>query len=156
VTRLGVKPALIGGLLLVGAGLLYFTQISPNGSYMSDLFPGFIMLGIGLGFTFVPISIAALAGVTGHDAGLASGLINTSQQIGGALGLAILTTVQVTHTNSLLESGTAFKSAFTSGVALAFWVAAGVAAAAIVTTLLVLKRSDLRVEDPQVVHAPAA
>ena len=74
VTKTGVKPALLGGLTLVGGGLVLFTQISPTGSYMTDLFPGFIILGIGLGFTFVPISIAALAGVTGRDAGLASGL----------------------------------------------------------------------------------
>ena len=82
-----------------------FTQISPNGSYFTDLFPGFIILGIGLGFTFVPISIAALAGVTGRDAGLASGLINTSQQIGGALGLAILTTVATSHISKLAPNG---------------------------------------------------
>jgi len=146
VTRLGVKPALIGGLALVGGGLVYFTQISPNGSYFVDLFPGFIILGIGLGFSFVPISIAALAGVTGHDAGLASGLINTSQQIGGALGLAILTTVSSTHTNSLLAEGKSVIQATTSGFSLAFWVGAGVAALSIVTALVVLKRRELEVE----------
>jgi EmrB/QacA subfamily drug resistance transporter len=156
VTRLGVKPALLGGLILTGGGLVYFTQISANGSYFHDLFPGFIMLGIGLGFTFVPISIAALAGVTGHDAGLASGLINTSQQIGGALGLAILTTVQVTHTESLVKSGVNPAEAFTSGATLAFWVAAGVAAAAVVTTLLVVRRGDLQVQpETEAVLEPA-
>jgi EmrB/QacA subfamily drug resistance transporter len=154
VTKLGIKPALIGGLTLVGGGLVYFTQISPTGSYFVDLFPGFIILGIGLGFTFVPISIAALAGVTGRDAGLASGLINTSQQIGGALGLAILTTVYATHSSSLLRSGTPRASALTSGFALAFWVAAGVAAAAIVTTLLIVRRRDLQVQaEPATVPA---
>jgi EmrB/QacA subfamily drug resistance transporter len=146
VTRLGVKLALLGGLALTGGGLVYFTQISATGSYFHDLFPGFVMLGIGLGFTFVPISILALAGVTGRDAGLASGLINTSQQIGGALGLAILTTVQVTHTDSLVEAGENPAVAFTSGATLAFWVAAGVALAAIVTTLLVVRRGDLQVQ----------
>ncbi len=145
VTRLGVKPVLTTGLMMVGGGLIYFTQISATGSYWKDLFPGFILLGFGLGFAFVPISIAALAGVTGRDAGLASGLINTAQQIGGALGLAILTTVSTTHTSSLLKHGTAPLSAKTSGFALAFWVAAGVCAASILTTLLVLKRQDLRV-----------
>ena len=105
VTKTGVKPALLGGLALVGGGLVLFTQISPTGSYMTDLFPGFIILGIGLGFTFVPISIAALAGVTGRDAGLASGLINTSQQIGGALGLALLTTVATSHISKLAPNG---------------------------------------------------
>ncbi len=146
VTRLGVKPVLTAGLALVGGGLVYFAQISASGSYFSDLFPGFIILGIGLGFSFVPISIAALAGVTGRDAGLASGLINTSQQIGGALGLAILTTVSTTHTGSLLKHGTPKLEAITSGFSLAFWVGAGLAASSIVTTLVVLRRRDLRLE----------
>jgi EmrB/QacA subfamily drug resistance transporter len=143
VTKLGVKPALIGGLALTGGGLVYFTQISPTGSYLVDLFPGFVILGIGLGFTFVPISIAALAGVTGRDAGLASGLINTSQQIGGALGLAILTTVSTSHTRTLLKDGTPRPEALTSGFSVAFWVAAGVAAAAILTTVLIVRRREL-------------
>jgi MFS family permease len=156
VTRVGVKPALLGGLALVGGGLVYFTQISPNGSYMTDLFPGFIILGIGLGFTFVPISIAALAGVTGKDAGLASGLINTSQQIGGALGLAILTTVSTHHTVTLLKKGESQAQAFTSGYALAFWVAAGVALAAILTTILIVRRSDLQVTAETATASPVA
>ena len=110
---------------------------------MTDLFPGFIVLGIGLGFTFVPISIAALAGVTGRDAGLASGLINTSQQIGGALGLALLTTVATTRIDNLAPNGHPTPADLTSGYAVAFWVAAGVAAAAIVTTLLIVRKEDL-------------
>ena len=146
VTRIGVKPALVFGLAMVGGGLVYFTQISATGSYFSDLFAGFIILGIGLGFTFVPISIAALAGVTGRDAGLASGLINTSQQIGGALGLAILTTVSTNHITSALKSGTPTPEALTSGYALAFWVAAALAGVAIVATLVLVKREDVAVE----------
>ncbi len=143
VTKTGVKPALLGGLTLVGGGLVLFTQISPTGSYMTDLFPGFIILGIGLGFTFVPISIAALAGVTGRDAGLASGLINTSQQIGGALGLALLTTVATSHISKLAPNGNPTPADLTSGYSLAFWVAAGVAAAAIVVTLVIVRKQDL-------------
>ncbi len=144
VTRVGVRPVLAVGLLFVGVALAYFTQISPNGSYWSDLFPGFLLLGFGLGCSFVPISIAALSGVTGKEAGLASGLINTSQQVGGALGLAILTTVSTTRTDNLLGSGVAPPSALTQGFQLAFWVAAGFAALAVATTLLVLRRQDLR------------
>jgi Major Facilitator Superfamily. len=97
VTRLGVKPVLSIGMITLTIGLLLFAQISVNGSYFSDLFPGFILVGIGLGFSFVPISIAALAGIEPQEAGLASGLINTSQQIGGALGVAILTTVAISR-----------------------------------------------------------
>src|SRR5262245_33570835 len=105
VTRAGVKPVLTVGMLLLAGGLAYFTQISVNGSYFGDLFIGFLLIGVGLGFSFVPVSIAALAGATGKEAGLASGLINTSQQIGGALGLAILTTVSTTRTTNLLDDG---------------------------------------------------
>jgi EmrB/QacA subfamily drug resistance transporter len=146
VTRLGVKPVLAVGFLLLGAGLAYFTQISPNGSYFSDLFPGFLMIGVGLGFSFVPISIAALGGVTAREAGLASGLINTSQQIGGAIGLAILTTVATTRTNNLLADGVAPPTALTDGFRLAFSVGVGFAVLALAVTLIALKRQDLRPE----------
>jgi EmrB/QacA subfamily drug resistance transporter len=152
VTRVGVRPVLAVGLLLLGGALAYFTQISANGSYWSDLFPGFLLMGVGLGFSFVPVSIAALSGVTGREAGLASGLINTSQQIGGALGLAILTTVSTTRTDNLLKNGVAAPVALTDGFQLAFWVAVGFALLALATTLLVLRRQDLR----EVAVAPAA
>jgi EmrB/QacA subfamily drug resistance transporter len=143
VTRMSVKPVLIVGLGLLGAGLIYFAQVSVDGSYVSDLLPGFILVGIGLGFSFVPVSIAALAGATDRDAGLASGLINTSQQIGGALGLAILTTVATTHTETLLKEGESAPQAFTSGYSLAFWVGAGFAAISILATVFALKGEDL-------------
>jgi EmrB/QacA subfamily drug resistance transporter len=144
VTRAGVKPVLVTGLGLVGGGLIYFTQISVNGSYVSDLLPGFLLLGIGLGFSFVPISIAALSGIEPREAGLASGLINTSQQIGGALGVAILTTVATTRTENLISEGTPQPNALTDGFSLAFWVAAGFAAISIIATLVAIKRSDLQ------------
>src|ERR671919_538343 len=86
VTRLGVKPVLVVGMTTLTAGLVYFTQVSVGGSYVGDLLPGFLLIAIGIGFSFVPISIAALAGVQDAEAGLASGLINTSQQIGGGRG----------------------------------------------------------------------
>jgi EmrB/QacA subfamily drug resistance transporter len=148
VTRVGVKPVLTFGLVFLGGGLVYFTQISANGSYVADLLPGFLLTGVGLGFSFVPISIAALSGVTGRDAGLASGLINTSQQIGGALGLAILTTVSTTRTTNLLTNGIAAPSALTDGFRLAFWVAVGFDAIALASALIVLRRDELRLEEP--------
>jgi len=156
VTRLGVKPVLITGLVLLGVGQLYFTQVSVNGSYVSDLLPGFILIGIGLGFSFVPVSIAALAGVTGRDAGLASGLINTSQQIGGALGLAILTTIATTHTDNLLASGEQRAQAFTSGYSYAFWAGVGFAALSAIATVFVLKREDLVQTDAEPAGAHAS
>jgi predicted MFS family arabinose efflux permease len=150
VTRLNVKPVLITGLSLLGAGLVYFTQVSVDGSYVADLLPGFLLIGVGLGFSFVPVSIAALAGITGRDAGLASGLINTSQQIGGALGLAILTTIATTHTDTLLKAGDDAPLAFTKGFSLAFWAGVAFAVISVVATVFALRREDLRA--PQ--HAP--
>ncbi len=109
----------------------------------TDLFPGFLLTGVGLGFSFVPVSIAALSGVAGREAGLASGLITTSQQIGGGIGLAILSTVSTTRTNNLLASGVAPPTALTDGYRLAFSVGVGLAVVAVVTTLVVLKRGQL-------------
>jgi MFS family permease len=131
------------GLALIGAGLLYYTQISVNGSYVTDFLPGFLLTGIGLGFSFVPVSIAALSGATNREAGLASGLITTSQQIGGAIGLAILTSVSTTRTNNLLSSGVGAPTAHTDGFRLAFLVAAGLAAVALVATLILLRPAPL-------------
>jgi EmrB/QacA subfamily drug resistance transporter len=156
VTRLGVKPVLATGLTLLGIGLILFTQVSVDGTYVTDLLPGFILVGVGLGFSFVPVSIAALAGVPGREAGLASGLINTSQQIGGALGLAILTTVSTTRTEDLTPPGQPpTLTALVDGYSAAFWVAAGFAAISLAVTLLVLKREDL-VSEPEAAHAPGS
>jgi EmrB/QacA subfamily drug resistance transporter len=146
VTRIGVKPVLSFGLLALGGGLAYFTQIPVDGKYLTNLFPGFLLIGVGLGFSFVPVSIAALTGVTGREAGLASGLINTSQQIGGALGLAILTTVSTTRTNHLLTQHVSTPTALTEGFRLAFWVGVGIAAIAVSLVLIVFGRGELRLE----------
>ena len=93
VTRFGFKPVLVTGLLVTAAGLLWFTQVDVGGSYVSDLLGPMMLAAVGLGLAFVSMTVAAVSGVEAHEAGLASGLINTSQQIGGALGLAILATV---------------------------------------------------------------
>jgi MFS family permease len=146
VTRVGVKPVLTLGLLMNLGGLIWFTQISVGGSYVADLLGGFLMIGVGLGFSFVPVSIAALGGVPPQEAGLASGLINTSQQIGGALGVAILTTVSTTTASDHLASGASRPQALVDGFSIAFWVAAAFAAAAILATLLTLRREDLTPE----------
>jgi EmrB/QacA subfamily drug resistance transporter len=139
VTRVGVRPILMVGMALIGAGLLYYTQISVNGSYVTDLLPGFLLTGIGLGFAFVPVSIAALTGVTSREAGLASGLITTSQQIGGGIGLAILISVSTTRTNNLLSTGVATPTALTDGFKLAFWVAVGFAVVSVLATAVLLR-----------------
>src|SRR5436309_7851126 len=115
VNRIGVKPALVIGMTSLTAGLVYFTQVSVGGSYLGDLLPGFLLVAVGLGFSFVPISIAALAGVQAHEAGLASGLINTSQQIGGALGIAALSTIATSRTSNALADGSTHAQALVDG-----------------------------------------
>ncbi len=153
VTKIGIRVALVIGMVLLGLGLLYFTQISVNGTYVGDLLPGFLLVGVGLGFSFVPVSIAALAGVQPQEAGLASGLINTSQQIGGALGVAILTTVAVTRTENLTEGGTDRAEALTSGFGLAFSVGLLFAVISLVATFLMLRDKDLK-QAAAAGHAP--
>jgi len=155
VTRVGVKPILAIGMGLLGGGLAYFTQVSVGGSYVSDLLPGFLLIGVGLGFAFVPVSIAALAGVDSHNAGLASGLINTSQQIGGAIGLAVLATVSTTRTENLLAKGTDQATALTSGFQIAFWVGVGLAAASLIATLVALRGKDLETVPAKTAPVPA-
>jgi EmrB/QacA subfamily drug resistance transporter len=143
VNRVGVKPVLTAGMAFLTAGLVYFTQVSVGGSYVGDLLPGFLLIAIGLGFSFVPISIAALAGVRPSEAGLASGLINTTQQIGGALGVAVLSTIATTTTSNAVETGTAVPTALTDGFQAAFIVGAAIALAGILAALLLIRRDEL-------------
>jgi EmrB/QacA subfamily drug resistance transporter len=146
VTRVGVKPVLVIGMTMLTAGLLYFTQVSVGGSYLGDLMPGFLIIGVGIGFSFVPISIAALAGVTPSEAGLASGLINTSQQIGGALGIAALSSIATSQTGDSLGNGSALPVALVDGFQTAFLVGAIVAALGVVASLTLIRRDELQVE----------
>jgi MFS family permease len=131
---------------MLAAGLLYFTQVSVGGSYLGDLLPGFLLIAIGLGFSFVPISIAALAGVRPSEAGLASGLFNTSQQIGGALGIAALSAVATSTTSDAVASGTAVPKALTDGFEAAFIWGGVVAAVGILVALVLVRRSDLEAQ----------
>ena len=138
-TKYGPRPVLAIGMALITGAMLWYTQISPSGAFVGNLLGGYLLMGVGMAFAFIPMSIAALAGVEQREAGLASGLINTSQQIGGALGVAVAATIAFTHATSLLKTGESQASAYTSGFALAFWVLAGVGAAAVVTTLLLVR-----------------
>jgi EmrB/QacA subfamily drug resistance transporter len=157
VTRLGVKPVLVVGMVSLTAGLLSFTQVSVNGSYLSDLLPGFLLTGLGIGFSFVPISIAALAGVRPAEAGLASGLFNTSQQIGGALGIAALSTIATSRTDDAVASGTALPVALVDGFTAAFAGGAVVAALGIVAALTLIRRDELEpMVEPELVLDLAA
>jgi predicted MFS family arabinose efflux permease len=143
VTRLGVKPVIVAGMAFLTAGLLYFTQVSVGGSYVADLLPGFLLIAVGLGFSFVPLSIAALAGVRAAEAGLASGLFNTSQQIGGALGIAALSAIATSTTENGVASGTSVPNALTDGFQTAFVWGGIIAALGILVGLLLVRESDL-------------
>ncbi len=147
VNRVGVKPVLVSGMTALSAGLIYFTQVSVGGSYVNDLLPGFLLIGIGLGFSFVPISIAALAGVQHSEAGLASGLINTSQQIGGAVGIAVLSTIATSTSAGAVDTGTALPSALTEGFQAAFAIGAAIALVGILVALFVVRGEDLVTEE---------
>ena len=144
VTRIGVKPALLIGMVSLTAGLLYFTQVSVDGSYLGDLLPGFLLIAVGLGFSFVPISIAALAGIEPHEAGLASGLINTTQQIGGAVGIAALSTIATTRTTDALAGGATKSSALVTGFHGAFWAGVIIAAVGVVAAFTLIRRDELK------------
>ena len=143
VTRIGVKPALVIGSVAMVSGLAYFTQVSANGSYVADLLPGFLLIAVGLGFSFVPISIAALAGIQPAEAGLASGLINTSQQIGGALGIAALSTIATSRTSDAIAGGSSRADALVSGFHGAFVAGGIVSVIGVVVALTLIRRDEL-------------
>ncbi|HMY27270.1 MAG TPA: MFS transporter, partial [Solirubrobacterales bacterium] len=138
VTRLGFKPVVITGMVTVGIALAWFSQISPDGTYLADVLVPSILAGIGLGLTFVPVTIAAMSGTKREEAGLASGLINTSQQVGGALGLAILSSIANSTTQDSFQTGASQLVALTDGYSQAFVVGACFAiAGAILAAILI-------------------
>jgi EmrB/QacA subfamily drug resistance transporter len=145
VTRLGFKPPLIAGLLLIAGGLVWFSQLPPHGSYAADILGPELLAAVGLGFAFVPVTIAAVTGTDPHEAGLASGLINTSQQVGGALGLAILATIANSRTQNLFHQGVHSSAvALTKGFDRAFLVGAGFAVAGAILSAVLISSRDSR------------
>ena len=145
VNRFGFKPPLIVGLLLIAGGLIWFSQLpGAGGSYWRDILGPSLLAAVGLGFSFVPVTIAAVSGTRPHEAGLASGLINTSQQVGGALGLAILATVANSRTQSLFHAGVHTSVALTKGYDRALLFGAGFAIAGAVLAALLISSRDSR------------
>ena len=146
VTKLGFKPVLIAGMVLVTVGLLWFTQLPEDGVYLEHILAPMVLAAVGLGFAFVPVTIAAVSGISPDDSGLASGLINTSQQIGGALGLAVLATIANTRTQDLLErrAGRPGRDpgALTEGFNVAFLAGAGFAVLGIVASIMMIRSAD--------------
>jgi EmrB/QacA subfamily drug resistance transporter len=145
VTRIGFKITLIAGMLLITAGLVWFAQVPPHGSYVSDLLGPMLLAAVGLGFAFVPVTIAAVTGIRPDQAGLASGLVNTSQQVGGALGLAILVAVANSTTTGQFSDGVRDRAvALTEGFQDAFMVGAGFALAGAILAALLISSRDAR------------
>jgi len=145
VTRIGFKPSLVMGMVFIAAGLLWFSRVSPDGTYVGDvLFPS-MLVAIGLGFSFVPVTIAAVTGTEPGEAGLASGLLNTTQQVGGALGLAIAATVANSTTRDAFAGGERNPAvALTEGFQDAFLVCAGFAILGAVLTAVLISSRDSR------------
>jgi EmrB/QacA subfamily drug resistance transporter len=139
VMRYGARTPLIAGLALVATGLLLFTQVPVDGVYATDMLPTMILLGIGAGLVFPSVVTLAMSSATPEDAGLASGLTNTTLQVGGALGLAVLATLSTTRTDNLLAEGASQATALVDGYQLAYFVAAGLLVAAVALAVGVLK-----------------
>jgi EmrB/QacA subfamily drug resistance transporter len=141
--RLGIRRLLPAGLLIAAAALVLYARLPVHGHYFWDLFPPFLLSGLGMAFVFVPMTIGALSGVKSSEAGIASGLINTSQQIGGAIGVAVATTIATTYTSRYLEShpgaGPTDAAALTHGFAMAFYGLAGLAAIAAVLSVVLVE-----------------
>ncbi|MCD6014242.1 MAG: transporter [Solirubrobacterales bacterium] len=146
VTKVGFKPILVAGMGLIAAGLFWFGQISPDGGFAADILGPSLLAAVGLGFAFVPQTIAAVSGVKEREAGLASGLINTSQQVGGALGLAVLATVAFPQIeDAAVEAGGPPTAAMlTDGYADAFTVGAGIAVVGVIAALTLIRSRDSR------------
>jgi EmrB/QacA subfamily drug resistance transporter len=147
VTRLGFKPVLLTGLAFVAAGLLWFSQVSVHGTYTADVLGPSLLAAVGLGFSFVPVTIAAMSGTEQSEAGLASGLINTSQQIGGALGLAILATIATARTDDVMSTRGGpgeLPRALTEGFQSAFLAGAGFAVLGVIAALFLIRSRDSR------------
>jgi hypothetical protein len=131
-----------GSSLCALRGLAFFSRAPEHASYLTDLLPVMVLLGIGAGLSFPALMTLAMSGATSRDSGLASGLVNTTQQVGGALGLAILATLSTTRSDTLLESGESTSSALMSGYHLAFLIATGLALAAIGLAATVLESGN--------------
>jgi EmrB/QacA subfamily drug resistance transporter len=147
IMRFGARTLLFPGLGLVAAGLVLFTRAPVDANYFVDVLPVLVLLGTGIGVCFPALMTIAMSGATKTDAGLASGLVNTSAQVGGALGLAVLATLSTSRSDALIDQGHSNASALTSGYHLAFWVAAGLVVAAIAVAATILQPEAEAMED---------
>jgi EmrB/QacA subfamily drug resistance transporter len=139
ITRFGARTVLMPGMVLVAAALVLFAQAPVDGDYLRDVFPVMILLALGIGVSFPALMTLAMSGATPQDAGLASGLVNTTAQVGGALGLAVLATVSASRTDDLLAGGESAAAALTGGYHTAFWIGAALVLAALLIAVTVLE-----------------
>ncbi len=143
VTRTSAKLVMALGMTMIGVGVLWATQVPTNGHFWQNLAGPFLIAGAGTAFAFIPVSIGALAGVAERDAGVASGLINTSQQLGGAIGVAVASTVAATHFHALVAHGHSTAAALTGGFQWALWVCGLTGLVAVPVTFVLIRRREL-------------
>jgi EmrB/QacA subfamily drug resistance transporter len=157
VTRTSAKLVMAFGMTLIGAGILWAAQVPANGHFWQNLAGPFFVAGAGTAFAFIPVSIGALAGISGPDAGVASGLLSTSQQLGGAIGVAVASTITATRVRALVAQGHSTSTALTGGFQLALWVCGLTGLVAVPVTFLLIRRREMGVPvDESVQHdAPA-
>ncbi len=156
IKRAGIRNVATSGIVLATIGMVVLTQLPVHGSYAGDLLPGLIPMSVGMGLTFVPITLMGTGGVTGEDAGLASGLFNTAQQVGGSLGLAILSTLAASQTSSLLHGSAGQLAARVSGYHVAFAAAAVMLGVGAVVLAALVRRRHVLTVDVDALPVPAA
>jgi len=147
--RFGPRATLIPSLVIIAAGLLVFARTPIDGTYLVDVLPAMILMGLGTGLAFPSLMTLAMSGATPADSGLASGLVNTSVQVGGAIGLAVLATLATERTEGLLADGEATAAALNSGYHLAYLIGAGLVVAAIAVVVTVLEPAPQASEEPE-------
>jgi len=149
ITRFGASSMVLSGLLLIAAGLALFARVPVDGRYLTDVLPSLILLGTGVGISFPALATLAMSGATESDAGLASGLVNTTMQVGAALGLAVLATLSATESAGLTRHGTPAAVALTDGYRLGLLVGAGLVVAAIAVAVTVIRADRATVDEPE-------
>ena len=157
VTRMGPRVPLAAGLVLVAGGLAWFSQVSAGGSFVADILGPSVLAGIGASLAFIAGTIAATSGASDDDAGLASGLLNTSQQVGGAIGVAAIAAIATARTNDVIATGEGLPAALTEGYQIGFLVAGAVAlTAAVAVAALLPRREDRPADELPEVETPVA
>jgi len=142
ITRFGARAVLLPSLVLIGVGLVFFARVPVEADYLVDVLPSMLVLGVGFGFAFPSLMVLAMSGAGEHDSGLASGLVMTTQQVGGALGLAVLASFSASRTNGLLAASVARPAALTNGYRLSFAIGAGLVLGALLVAGTVLRPAE--------------